>query len=161
MVIQWVDPIAVYNGQGFACGLDPKGQPAIQRNCSYGLYLWLTEMLVLKRTVWISLPLYGVKKTSLRDVCSMISAVSFFSWGNSEFYLRPVFRKRKKIIKYLAIIYIILPSFWQLCEIVYASRMPPTRFVVCVSVGTVDASTCDANGLRVSGSLDGKVGELG
>ena len=33
--------------------------------------------------------------------------------------------------------------------------------VVCVSVGRVDESTIGANGLRVSRSLGGKVGELG
>ena len=33
--------------------------------------------------------------------------------------------------------------------------------VVCVSVGRVDDCTSGANGLRVSGSLGGKVGELG
>ena len=45
--------------------------------------------------------------------------------------------------------------------IVYASRVPPTRFVVCVPVGRVDEYTCDANGLHVSGPLGGKVGGLG
>ena len=32
--------------------------------------------------------------------------------------------------------------------------------MVCVSVGRVHECTCEANGLRVSGSLGGKVGEL-
>ena len=45
-------------------------------------------------------------------------------------------------------------------RIVYASRVPPTRFVVCVCVGRADECTCDANGLRTSGSLGGKVCEL-
>ena len=51
--------------------------------------------------------------------------------------------------------------YYACTNIVYASRVPPTRFVVCVLVGRVDEFTCDANGLRVSGSLGGKVGELG
>ena len=34
-------------------------------------------------------------------------------------------------------------------------------FMFCVSMGRVGECTCDANWLRVSGSLGGKVGELG
>ena len=51
------------------------------------------------------------------------------------------------------------PPHFQPTENVYTARVPPTRFVVRVLVGRLDESTCDANGLRTSGSLGGKVGE--
>ena len=50
---------------------------------------------------------------------------------------------------------------WSQIKLFTLREFRRARLVVCVSVGRVDVCTCDASELRVSGSLGGKVGELG